>query len=157
MVISNPEELTQTQDIPIWPVHCVQNTKGAEIIPEIDSSKFDVIVEKGKDRRTEMFSAFSDCFGRTGNVLSSHDMATLLRDSGIQQVFVAGLAGEYCVFHTALDAKREGFDVLLVEDAVKSVDPGKDGWEAAKKILYAKGVNVVNLDGSEIRRIKIMN
>ena len=157
MVISNPEELTQTQDIPIWPVHCVQNTKGAEIIPEIDSSKFDVIIEKGKDRRTEMFSAFSDCFGRTGNVLSSHDMATLLRDSGIQQVFVAGLAGEYCVFHTALDAKREGFDVLLVEDVVKSVDPGKDGWEAAKKILYAKGVNVVDSDGSEIRRIKIMD
>ena len=157
MIISNPEDLTQTQDIPIWPVHCVQNTKGAEIIPEIDGSKFDVIVEKGRDRRTEMFSAFSDCFGRTGNVLSSHNVAALLRDSGVQEVFVAGLAGDYCVFNTALDARREGFDVLLVEDAVKSVDPGKDGWEAAKKILYANGVNIVNSDWSEIRRIKTMD
>ena len=157
MVISNPEELTQTQDIPIWPVHCVQNTKGAEIIPEIEGSKFDVIVEKGRDRRTEMFSVFSDCFGRTGNVLSSHDVAALLKDSGVQQVFVAGLTGDYCVLNTALDAKREGFDVLLVEDAVKSVDPGKDGWEAAKKILDANGVSVVNSDGPEIRRIKIMD
>ena len=103
-----------------------------------------------------MFSAFADSFGRKGDALSSHDVAALLRDAGVKQVFVVGLAGDYCALHTAVDATKEGFEVFLVEDAVKSVDPGRGGWEAAKKKLHDVGVSVVNLRGSEIEKIKAM-
>lgn len=154
--MSNPDNPSETQDIPIWPVHCVQHTKGAEIIPEIDVSKVDFIVEKGKDKRVEMFSVFADGFGRKGQALSSHDIAALLNDAGIKQVFVAGLTGDYCTFHTAVDAKKEGFDVFLVEDAVKSVDPGKTGWGAVKQKMIDNGIHIVSLNGPEVGKIGAM-
>ncbi len=154
MIVSNPENPSETQNIPVWPVHCVQKTKGAEIIPEIDVSKVDTIVEKGRDKRVEMFSVFSDSFGRKGEALSSHDVASLLRNAGVEQVFVTGLAGDYCAFHTAVDAKKEGFEVFLVEDAVKSVDPGQGGWGASKKKLQDIGVSIVNMNGPEVEKIK---
>jgi len=154
VIVSNPENPSETQNIPVWPVHCVQNTKGADIIPEIDVSKVDTIVEKGRDKRVEMFSVFSDSFGRKGEALSSHDVASLLRNAGVEQVFVTGLAGDYCAFHTAVDAKKEGFEVFLVEDAVKSVDPGQGGWGASKKKLQDIGVSIVNMNGPEVEKIK---
>lgn len=154
MTVSNPENPSETQEIPVWPIHCVQNTNGAEIIPEIDISKVDTIVEKGRDKRVEMFSVFSDSFGRKGEALCSHDVAGLLRNTGVTQVFVTGLAGDYCALHTAVDAKKEGFEVFLVEDAVKSVNPGQGGWGASKKNLHDIGVSIVSLNGPELEKIK---
>jgi len=154
VTVSNPENPSETQDIPVWPVHCVQNNKGAEIIPEIDVSKVDTIVEKGRDKRIEMFSVFADSFGRKREALSSHDVASLLRNAGVTQVFVTGLAGDYCAFHTAVDAKKEGFEVFLVEDAVKSVNPDQGGWGASEKKLHDIGVSIVNLNGPEIGKVK---
>lgn len=90
-----------------------------------------------------MFSVFSDGFGRKGEALSSHDVAALLRDTGVKQVFVTGVAGEHCALHTAVDAKKEGFEVLLVEDAVKSVDPSPKGWGATQKKLRDTGVTLL--------------
>lgn len=98
--------MSQSHEIPIWPVHCVQGTKGANIIPEMDMAKVDTIVEKGKDRRLEMFSGFADVFGNNSSQAANLDLADRLNSAGITHVFVVGIAGDFCVKCTALDAKR---------------------------------------------------
>ena len=152
--IHDPGNESRTYEIPIWPVHCVQGTKGAEIIPEIDVSKFDMIVEKGKDKRLEMFSAFADVFGNKSSDAASIDLADTLKDAGITHVFVVGLAGDYCVGCTAIDAKKEGFEVYVIEDVTRSVDAGEKGWGAYKKKMEKIGIMIVRSDGSEVERVK---
>lgn len=151
--ISNPSDETQSYEIPIWPAHCVQGTKGAEIIPEIDVSRLDEVVEKGKDSRMEMFSSFADVFGRKPSV-DSQDLAELLKRAGVTHVFIVGLAGDYCVKCTALDAKKEGFEVYVVQEATRSVDAGEKGWGAARKEMGMAGIDMISIEGPEMERIK---
>ena len=152
--IHDPGDESRTHEIPIWPVHCVQGTKGAEIILEIAGSKFDMIVEKGRDKRLEMFSAFADVFGNKSSEASSIDLADTLKDAGITHIFVVGLAGDYCVRYTAIDAKKEGFEVFVVEDVTRSVDAGEKGWGAAKEDMEMKGITVIRFHGPELERVK---
>jgi nicotinamidase/pyrazinamidase len=99
-------------DLPsIWPVHCVQGTAGAELHPSLDRAKVDVVVDKGRDVGSQGYSAFQD----TG-------LAALLRERGVDRLFVAGLATDYCVKHSVLDALREGFGVVVLEDAIRGVE-----------------------------------
>ena len=154
MKISNPSEETQTFEIPLWPAHCVQGTKGAEIIPEINISMLDEVIEKGKDSRLEMFSGFADVFGRKSSEAVSQDLAGLLHRAGITHVFTVGLAGDYCVKCTALDAKKEKFEVYVVEEATRSVDVGEKGWGAATKEMRKAGIEVINIEGPEVERVK---
>lgn len=149
ITLTNPLNGAESQRIRIWPKHCVQGTKGAEIIPEIDSSKFDVVLEKGKDKKVEMFSAFADVFGNKSDA-ASHDLAALLRNSNISRVDIVGLAGDYCVAHTALDARKEGFEVFVVEEGVKSINPGSEGWEASKANFQNVGIRTVSIDDLEV-------
>ena len=149
VTITNPLNPTEFRKIPVWPVHCVQGTKGAEIIPEIDSSKFDVIVEKGKDPRVEMFSAFADAFGNKSEA-ASLDLAALLRNHRVHRVHIAGLAGDVCVKYTALDADKEGFEVFVVSEGVRSVNAGRGGWEAALKEFQSADIKVVSIEDPEI-------
>ncbi|KAL8805727.1 MAG: hypothetical protein Q9182_001760 [Xanthomendoza sp. 2 TL-2023] len=152
--ISNPQNPSETATIAIWPAHCIQGTPGAEIIPEIDISKVDRIIDKGQDRRVEMFSAFLDVFGNESDA-ASFDLAAYLKEEGVSRVFVVGLAGDYCVRCTAIDARKEGFEVLVVEESVKSIDEGEKGWGAAKKEFEDKGIKVVSIDGPEVQNIKV--
>ncbi len=152
--IYDPGNGSRTHEIPIWPVHCVQGTKGAEIIPEIDISKFDTIVEKGKDKRLEMFSGFADVFGNKSSDATSIDLADTLKDAGITHVFVVGLAGDYCVKCTAIDAKKEEFEVYVIEDVTRSVDVGEKGWGASKKEMEKIGIMIIRSDGPEVERVK---
>ena len=152
--IHDPGNESRTHEIPIWPVHCVQGTKGAEIIPEIDISKIDMIVEKGRDKRLEMFSAFADVFGNKSSDAASIDLANTLKDAGITHIFVVGLAGDYCVRYTAIDAKKEGFEVYVLEDVTRSVDAGEKGWGASKKDMEMKGITIIRFDGPEVERVK---
>ena len=154
--VTNPWDASKTQQIPVWPSHCVQGTKGAELIPELDISKIDHVVEKGRDKRVEMFSAFADGFGNKTDA-ASEDLARLLHGFDITQVFVVGVAGDFCVNHTARDAKKEGFDVFLIEDAVKSVDPGTKGWIAAKDSLRNEGIKFSTMHGREIAELRKSN
>jgi nicotinamidase/pyrazinamidase len=95
----------------IWPVHCVAETRGAELHPTLDRARVDVIIDKGQDPNSQGYSAFHDT--RLGD---------LLREREVDRLFVAGLATDYCVKNSVLDARREGFDVTVVEDAVRGVD-----------------------------------
>lgn len=152
--ISNPSDRTQFHEIPLWPVHCVQGTKGAEIIPEIDVSKLDEVVEKGKDSGLEMFSGFADIFGSKSPEAASQDLAGLLHCAGITTVFAVGLAGDYCVKCTALDAKKEGFEVYVVKEATRSVDAGENGWGKATKEMREARIEIISVEGPEMARVK---
>jgi nicotinamidase/pyrazinamidase len=94
-----------------WPVHCVAETEGAQLHPALDASRVDLVVDKGTDPATEGYSGFDGT-----------DLAALLRARGIDAVTVAGLATDYCVRATALDALREGFDVTVDAAASRGID-----------------------------------
>ncbi|KAF7164939.1 hypothetical protein CNMCM6106_001296 [Aspergillus hiratsukae] len=148
-----PGKENETKAQRLWPVHCVQGTKGASIIPEIDNSRIDLHVKKGMDPRVEMYSAFSDAFGNLDKDLHAQsvdvDLKTVLAERDITHVFSVGVAGDYCVKYTAIDAARAGFKSYLVEDGTRSVDPDA-GWEEAKRECEAAGVSIIRSDGPEI-------
>lgn len=147
--ITNPANPSETKEISIWPVHCVQDTEGAQLIPELDASKFDVILEKGKDKSVEMLSAFADVF-RNKTAAASLDLSGLLRSHGIDCVHVVGLAGDFCVKHTALDARKEGFKVFVINEGVRSVNEGSEGWGATVETLQGAKVKIVSIGSPEI-------
>lgn len=116
-----------------WPVHCVQGTSGAELHPTLERANLDVVLDKGQDPRTEGYSAFEE----TG-------LAELLAERGIDAVTVVGLATDYCVKHTGLDARRAGLAVRVDPDAVRAVnrEAGDDG--RALDELRAAGAEVTS-------------
>lgn len=112
-----------------WPVHCVQGTDGAELHPALDPAQVDVIVDKGQDLDTEGYSGFE-----------ATDLAALLRARGVDEVTIVGLATDYCVKHTALDALREGFRVTVDPTAVRAVEVQEgDGERALDEVRRAGG------------------
>ena len=114
----------------IWPVHCVQGTDGARLHPELDAAAVDVILDKGQDPDTDGYSGFDGT-----------NLAELLRERGIDQVTVVGLATDYCVKHTALEALQAGFAVTVDTTAVRGVDvePG-DSERALEQVRTAGAV-----------------
>jgi len=94
-----------------WPVHCVADTPGAQLHPGLDTSRVDVVVDKGRHPRTEGYSGFEHT-----------NLEDLLREHGVDEVTVVGLATDYCVKNTALDALRKGFRVTVDPSGVRGVD-----------------------------------
>ncbi len=119
----------------IWPVHCVQGTEGAELHPSLDRPKVDVVVDKGQDPSSQGYSGFQDT--RLGD---------LLRERGVDRLFVTGLATDYCVKNTVLDALREGFDVTVVEDAIRGVEVEPGDSERAIAEMKAAGAELERAD-----------
>jgi nicotinamidase/pyrazinamidase len=113
-----------------WPEHCVADTDGAQLHPALDAAKVDVVVDKGRDPSTEGYSGFDGT-----------DLAQILRDRGVDRITVAGLATDYCVRATALDALDEGFAVTLDTAASRGIDaePG-DVERALAEVRAAGGV-----------------
>lgn len=149
VTITNPLNNAEFQRIPVWPSHCVQGTEGAQIIPELESSKFDLVLEKGRDKNVEMFSAFADAFGNKSDA-ASHDLAALLRKKDITRVDIVGLAGDYCVTHTALDARKEGFEVFVIKEGIRSINPGGEGWGTSRAKFDAVGIRTISIDDPEV-------
>jgi nicotinamidase/pyrazinamidase len=114
-----------------WPPHCVQGTHGAELHPGLDRSLVGLVVDKGQDPGTEGYSGFEG----TG-------LESTLRERGVDSVTVVGLATDYCVKNTALDAVRAGFAVEVDSSAVRgvNVEPGDDA--RALEELRAAGATV---------------
>lgn len=116
-----------------WPVHCVRDSPGAQIHERIDASQIDAIVDAGRTRDAEGYSGFEDT-----------ELERLLRDHGVDVVHVAGLALDYCVKETALDARRAGFDVIVHRDATRPVEVESGDGERAVAALRRAGVQVVD-------------
>jgi nicotinamidase/pyrazinamidase len=108
----------------LWPVHCVQGTPGAELVPSLDASRIDRVFRKGTDPAIDSYSGFFDNGHRKATGLDDY-----LNGAGVRRVYVCGLAADYCVKFTALDARRLGFETFLIEDATRgvNVNPGDVG------------------------------
>lgn len=142
-LVGNKPEQTMKQRL--WPVHCVQGTEGAELVDGLNIEKVDIVLKKGMDHRVEMYSAFADSFGNLAGAAGgvSEDLAKSLKERDVKDAFVVGLAGDYCVKCTAIDAVKAGFSVTLLEDVQRCVDSA--AWEATIPDLQAATVKLEKL------------
>jgi nicotinamidase-related amidase len=114
-----------------WPVHCVAGTPGAELHPALDASRVEVVVDKGQHRELPGYSGFE----RT-------ELEELLRERGVDEVTIVGLATDYCVRTTALDALDKGLRVTVDPDAVRGVDVQPGDADRALDELREAGATV---------------
>jgi nicotinamidase/pyrazinamidase len=120
-----------------WPVHCVQNTKGAEFHPALRDDPRITVVSKGLGD-TDCYSAFDET-----------DLVSQLREQGVEEVVVGGLATDYCVKNTVLDALKHGFKVKLLENATRAVDLQPGDGDRAIEEMRAAGAEIVSTDYTE--------
>ncbi len=116
----------------LWPNHCVQGTKGAAFSNELNDLKIEAIFRKGMDPDIDSYSGFFDN-GRKKNT----GMAGYLKDRGIETIYICGIAADFCVNYTAIDGIELGFDVYIIEDAVKAID--LKGYQTTVEDFEKKG------------------
>jgi nicotinamidase/pyrazinamidase len=122
----------------LWPDHCVQGTPGAALRDDLRIPHAELVLRKGYHRGIDSYSAFYENDRRTQTGLSGY-----LRERGLRRLFVAGLAFDFCVRYSCEDAHRERFDVVVIEDACRSIDV--DGSMAAtRRALHALGVRCMS-------------
>jgi nicotinamidase/pyrazinamidase len=124
----------------LWPPHCVQGTAGAAYHPALDLPAAENVISKGDSQDDEGYSAFE------GHLPDNQSFAERLRRDGVTHLFVGGIATDYCVRASALDACRHGLAVTLLADAVRAVElrPG-DGARAVQEMVDA-GIDTATLD-----------
>jgi nicotinamidase/pyrazinamidase len=130
------------KDQVLWPPHCVQKTPGAEIL--LDNKLFKAVVKKGMDPQYDSYSGFQDDGGK------KTEMDKILKQDKITKVVVYGIATDYCVRATALDAVAAGYEVIMIKNLSRGVTP--DTSQKALDEMKAKGVAV--LDDLDLERIK---
>ena len=121
----------------LWPVHCVAETSGAEFVPGLNTRYFDAVIKKGVSPGIESYSAFEDIWGK-----DKTDLDRILRENGVTDLYFIGLATDYCVKWSAIDALKYGYKTSVVTDAVKSIQPEKDAVEDLKK----RGINFLTTE-----------
>jgi nicotinamidase/pyrazinamidase len=117
----------------VWPVHCVAESEGAQLARGVDRTLIDVVVDKGRSRDADGYSGFEET-----------ELEELLRSRNVDTVHIVGLALDYCVCATALDARRAGFDVVVHLAATRPVDVNIGDGERAVAELRSAGVKVVD-------------
>lgn len=123
----------------LWPIHCVQDSPGAEFHPDLDTRKFSRIFYKGVDKAMDSYSAFFD-----NAHLRSTGLADYLRSENVEEVYVMGLATDYCVKFSSLDAKQLGFKVLLIEDGCRGVELKSGDIANSLAEMQAAGVELIH-------------
>jgi len=111
----------------LWPDHCVQGSPGAEFSSDLSIPHAQLIVRKGYRREIDSYSAFCEADGVTLTGLAGY-----LRERSFTRVFLAGLATDFCVAYSAVDARKAGFEVVVIEDACRAIDTGSSlaaAWE----------------------------
>ncbi len=126
----------------LWPPHCVQGTENARIL--VDNNLFRAVVQKGRDRQYDSYSAFQDDGGH------QTEMESILRRTGMERLVIYGIATDYCVRATALDALQAGFKVTVIEELCRGVAPdtSQAAWEEMKEL------GVIILQRFDVNRIK---
>lgn len=116
----------------LWPPHCVQGTENARVL--VDNNLFLAVVKKGKDKKYDSYSGFQDDGG------AKTEMDEILKRNGIKEVIVYGIATDYCVKATAIDAANAGYKVTVIEDLCRGVAP--DTSEKALQEMKEKGITI---------------
>lgn len=122
----------------LWPVHCVQNTRGADFVPALDRRRIERVFRKGTDPDIDSYSGFYD---------NGHKRATglgdFLKSRGVNEVYILGLATDYCVKFTAIDARQLGFETFLIADACRGVNVQPGDSERAIEEMRRAGVHII--------------
>jgi nicotinamidase/pyrazinamidase len=119
----------------LWPDHCIQGTPGAEFRRDLDIARAELIVRKGFRPEIDSYSTFFENDHRT-----STGLAGFLRDRGFGHVYMCGLATDFCVAWSALDGRKLGFEVTVIDDACRAIDVG-GSLARAQQDMRAAGVN----------------
>lgn len=128
----------------LWPVHCVQDTDGAEFAPGWDTSKVECIFYKGTDQEIDSYSTFFDNGRRKSTGLDKS-----LKEMGIKHIVIAGLATDYCVKYSVLDGIQLGFDTFVVTDGCRGVNLKKTDADQSLKLMKDAGAKLVTIEDVE--------
>ena len=120
----------------LWPDHCLQAGEGATLAPALHTGRIEAIFRKGMNPEIDSYSAFFDNGHR-----KSTGLADYLRGRGVTAVVLAGLAADYCVYYSALDALAAGFATTVLTDATRAISAG--GWATAQADLIAQGARLL--------------
>lgn len=123
----------------LWPVHCVQRTPGAEFVSTLDTSRIDRIVHHGDNPNIDGYSGFYDNARRHGTGLDAY-----LREHGVADVYLLGLATDFCVKYTTLDACRLGFHTFVIADACRGVDLQPGDVDRALDEMHRAGAEIIH-------------
>lgn len=120
----------------MWPDHCIQNSKGAEFHPDLETAAIEAIFRKGTNPEIDSYSGFFDNAHLKATGLSGY-----LKEKGASDLFFVGLAGEYCVYFSVIDSIEEGFSATLIEDGTRAIN--NEEFEKAKIDILRKGGKIV--------------
>ncbi len=122
----------------LWPIHCVRNTKGAELIEELNKDKVASIFYKGTDRMIDSYSTFFDDARRKSTGLEEY-----LKSRAIHKLYFVGVATDYCVLYSALDALEHGFDVYVLSDGCRAINLQPGDEKKALGLMQEKGAHII--------------
>jgi nicotinamidase/pyrazinamidase len=122
----------------LWPDHCIQGTSGSAFHPQLQTQRAELVIRKGFRPEIDSYSAFHENDRRTPTGLAGY-----LRERGLRRIFLVGLATDYCVYYSAVDARRLGFDAVLVEAGCRAIDLA-GSLDAAWVGMAEAGVQRVN-------------
>ncbi len=117
-----------------WPVHCVRGTSGSEFHPDLKSEKIDFVFKKGTGNKDDGYSAFE---------ATNRDLEIFLKENKIDELYICGLATDYCVKATVLDALNKGFKTFVLTDCIKAVDINPGDGDKALEEMKRKGAFLV--------------
>ncbi len=125
----------------LWPVHCVQGTQGAEFAKDLEHEKIEKVFFKGTDKEIDSYSTFFD-----NNFLRSTGLDKYLHEKNIKKVYIAGLATDYCVLYSVLDATQLGFETYVIVDACKGIDLKPGNVVKSLEAMHLSGAHLITLD-----------
>jgi nicotinamidase/pyrazinamidase len=128
----------------LWPVHCVQGTRGAEFVPGLDLGRVTKVFQKGTDAAIDSYSGFFDNGHRRAT-----GMGDWLTERGVRDLYVMGLTTDYCVKFTALDGRQLGFNVWLVEDGCRGVE--LKAGDVGRAVEEMEGAGVTMIDSKFVK------
>ncbi len=122
----------------LWPDHCIRETGGAELHPDLKRSEINIILHKGTQIGLDSYSAFYDNDHRSSTGLDGY-----MKGLGLEKIFICGLATDYCVFFSAMDAASLGFETFVIRDASRGVDVPEGNIEKSASIMKEAGVRLI--------------
>ena len=126
----------------LWPDHCVQGTSDANLPPALSIPHAELIIRKGYRQQMDSYSAFYEADGKTPTGLAGY-----IKERGLTTVFLVGLATDFCVFWSAMDARKAGFNALVIEDATRGIDAG---GSMAKAWQEMTGAGVKRIQSADV-------
>lgn len=139
----NPGEIIILNGIQqiLWPDHCIQHTSGSDFVPGLDVGKIEKIIYKGTDPGIDSYSTFFDNDHQRSTGLKEY-----LREKGVTHVFIAGLATDYCVKYSVLDAVKSGFKTYVIKDACRGVNLKPEDSQLAFNEMQRIGASIITTE-----------